>query len=295
MADNQATSSAQSSSQSLGLDKVLPITVLVGSALYFTGSEFLDSKAVKLGLAAAPGEPSLHKTMAVGASVILQFNFLLQLLIFITATAFYMFVIVYVVQRWVLPEAMSDRMQGIHTQAEQKHAEVKKKVRTLREADNAGEQIEQEVEALEAEVDEWFEKINEDMRDGRRRVSVSSFLLASAKFLPAGAFFMFVTSIGGDAGESAAEEIIGAVKGDCRECSSFAAGETSVMGIPAFQTGESVVIAYADGIAILPGIEPIISGPPPEGDAVVVSRAEESAKTNSEQPPIEANRGARAE
>lgn len=266
MTEKGGAASSTDSKQLFSLEKVLPLTVLAGSALYFTGSEYLDAKAMGLGLASAPGEPSLHKTMAFGASVIFQPSSIFGLMIFAAVSLLLIIIILAIVKKWVLPSETSEKLYRMAEGTDEKVRRFRDRAEELRAAAEAedpsqidADAIMRDVNDLETEVDAEIDKFDKLKKQTSWRLRLSSALLTFAKAAPAGVFFGLVINYGSEAGEAAAADIRSAIVSGCTECLTFSSGDTQVTGLAAFQSGDTVVVASEGGLAILPAGEPIIS------------------------------------
>lgn len=250
----------------LGFDFVLPITLILASILYFTGSEFLDEKARVLGLASAPGEPSLHKTMVVGASVFIS-KYFLWLFTAFSSVVLLLTLAVRLLYNFLLPPKEKEDFRRELKESIKVAENYRKRLENLKKDNSDGEEIGDSLSELENEIELFAKSRRNKEKIWVIKTKILSNLISFILIVPSAALLVIVMYFGKISGRQEAEEIIAKLEGDCTSCQVFFSNGVEVIGVAAFQSGESIFVAKTGGgIVLLPGDEPITSSPRPKSE-----------------------------
>lgn len=194
------------------------VAALFGSAMYFTGVQFEDSKAQALGLAGRLGDPSFQETAARGFGAVVASIFVLDTTLVFIGSALLLVIAVYVFRMVRKPVWDYGDEEHFRNLSPEMFDDLKRFERTVR----------------------------------RFKLFTVVMMVVSLAIVLA-----LMLTIGRLAGEDAANEILTRVSGKCSDCMIFQGKGRSVVGVAALQSKDQLIVATSKGLVGFALNEPV--------------------------------------
>lgn len=231
---------------------VAAFSVATASVLYFTGYEYLNRKAVALGLASQPFEESIHRTMAEGFSTFVTPYFFVCILIITLISTPIEFILDRIYSKVQIRDSHKEQWKKQLEDFGSAKASIVQRAKELKEKTDDGHDIATELANLDKETDEALRGIRRIDRAFRLRSFLSSAVYGARISLFIIGVMLLCAMWGGVMGELGAKRVRENVSGKCLGCLVYSDGKRSVKGLPVFQNQEGIFVAHKEGITYLP-------------------------------------------